>query len=463
MEIILPARMRDRTRALQLALLLVACGQSVGFQLCPLFRQHDSPKLFRSSTRCVYSTSPRIQKCRTASLLHGADADSQTKENQERPSILDAYDLSLQNALQLNKIQHRFECEDYEDQLYAGKRTLKAASFSQQDVDRLGGPGVELSACKTTSPLFSQEECQAVIDEAELVAAQHGWSTKRHRSYATTDIPIVELPKSKAWFIEQLEVKVFPFLEQCFPESCGSCDDYRIFDVFVVKYSGSGGQSLLHNHRDGSLLSINIALNPSVPARPSLTPLLLLILLSLHPLPPPLLLLLHSPHTRSLHPAQSEFEGGGTWIEALGRAVRIGAGDMLAHSSCVLHGGAEVTAGVRARLWSQERRKIEREKRGCTRASTQRVPLAVLHSVFSSSTTPFPMLTHVAHHLFALSQIEQRRRMLERAAGLRQEGMLADARAAIRMLAELPGGGPGEEWGDAEFRVCAGPLAELVR
>ena len=45
-------------------------------------------------------------------------------------------------------------------------------------------------------PLFSKEETQAVIDEAEERALRMGgWTTKRHANYATTDVPVQELPE----------------------------------------------------------------------------------------------------------------------------------------------------------------------------------------------------------------------------------------------------------------------------
>ena len=83
------------------------------------------------------------------------------------------------------------------------------------------------------------------------------------------------------------------------------CDDLRIFDVFIVKYDASeGGQRELKNHRDASLVSLNIALN-------------------------------------------GDFEGGGTWIDPLGRALTNEAGGVLTHPSAVLHGGRSITSGVR--------------------------------------------------------------------------------------------------------------------
>ena len=77
-------------------------------------------------------------------------------------------------------------------------------------------------------------------------------------------------------------------------------------DGFEVKYDADGGQKLLKPHRDGSVLSFNIALNPS-----------------------------------------SEFDGGGTWFASLDDAVKIDQGEICSHASALLHGGHGITRGRR--------------------------------------------------------------------------------------------------------------------
>ncbi len=65
-------------------------------------------------------------------------------------------------------------------------------------------------------------------------------------------------------------------------------------------------QTFLTPHRDGSVLSFNIALN-----------------------------------------GRGEYAGGGTWFEGLGKSVPIDKGHVCAHASGVLHGGHPITEGVR--------------------------------------------------------------------------------------------------------------------
>jgi len=80
----------------------------------------------------------------------------------------------------------------------------------------------------------------------------------------------------------------------------------RLADGFVVKYDATGGQRELKPHRDGSVLSFNIALNQA-----------------------------------------SEFEGGGTWFSSLVDPIKIDQGEVVTHSSALLHGGHGITSGKR--------------------------------------------------------------------------------------------------------------------
>jgi len=74
----------------------------------------------------------------------------------------------------------------------------------------------------------------------------------------------------------------------------------------VVKYNATAGQRELKPHRDGSLLSFNIALNDL-----------------------------------------KQYENGGTWFDSMQSALRSDRGHLLSHASGMLHGGAPITAGVR--------------------------------------------------------------------------------------------------------------------
>ena len=54
---------------------------------------------------------------------------------------------------------------------------------------------------------------------------------------------------------------IYPFLASCFGEVLPDPRSLRVADAFVVKYNAAGGQTHLTPHRDGAVLSFNIALN----------------------------------------------------------------------------------------------------------------------------------------------------------------------------------------------------------
>ena len=150
-------------------------------------------------------------------------------------------------------------------------------------------------------------DLQTIIDEAEAKANEMGWTTTRHGNYPTTDLPIVELPTTLQFLKVALVERIYPLLRQQFGEFLpDGGKSLRVADGFIVKYDAEGGQTELKPHRDGSVLSFNIALNP-----------------------------------------MSEFDGGGTWFASLDGPVKIDQGEIVSHSSSLLHGGHGITRGKR--------------------------------------------------------------------------------------------------------------------
>ena len=192
-------------------------------------------------------------------------------------------------------------------------------------------------------PLLTSEECELVIQEVRRQASSHhrpfrklnllepgtpltcacvqisprqseewamregGWTSQRHFNHPTTDIPLAELPRTRAMLNQAvLPSRIYPMLGQAFSNSLPNWRALRVADAFVVKYNATGGQTFLKPHRDGSVLSFNIALNN-----------------------------------------RFEYEGGGTWFEGLGQALPIEKGHVCCHASGVMHGGHPITSGVR--------------------------------------------------------------------------------------------------------------------
>lgn len=158
----------------------------------------------------------------------------------------------------------------------------------------------------TASPIFTAAECQSIVSEAEQVASAIEWTTNRHGNFPTTDLPIVELPQTLSFLRLALVERIYPLLRHQFGEFLPDPTKLRVADGFVVKYDAAGGQKELKPHRDGSVLSFNIALNPA-----------------------------------------TDFEGGGTWFASLDDALKIEQGHMVSHASALLHGGHGITSGKR--------------------------------------------------------------------------------------------------------------------
>jgi hypothetical protein len=185
-------------------------------------------------------------------------------------------------------------------------RQVQEKSYSNADYESLIPHQSGHLLHKTRAPVLSSDECQRIVNEAEQVASEMGWTTSRHGNYPTTDIPIVELPQTLQFLRVALVERIYPLLRAQFGEFLPDPTKLRVADGFVVKYDAQGGQTELKPHRDGSVLSFNIALNPA-----------------------------------------SEFDGGGTWFASLNDAIRINEGEIVSHASGLLHGGHGITRGKR--------------------------------------------------------------------------------------------------------------------
>ena len=205
---------------------------------------------------------------------------------------------------------------------HAGKRTFDAefetvplpagSSYgSRHDSEDLQAGADVFGAAPTVfvskRPLLPKQTCDRYIAAAEAWAARSGgWTTSRHYSVATTDIPLVSLPELLPSFNEALHTLLLPALAACYPEAAPHASALQVLDCFLVRYDASK-QSSLPTHTDQSLLSFTIALNDP-----------------------------------------SDYEGGGTWFQGLGRAVDApSAGHAVLFPGKVEHGGHPITSGVR--------------------------------------------------------------------------------------------------------------------
>ena len=148
----------------------------------------------------------------------------------------------------------------------------------------------------TPPGLVEEKTCKKIIETCE----NHQWTTTRHYSVPTTDLPVHRIPSVLQWFNELCLNKLGPLVEQVWGES-----SLRIMDAFIVKYCFEGGQIYLPKHRDQSEYSFTIALNNS-------------------------------------------FGGGGTYFTDLNRVISPGAGGICGFRGGELeHSGHNISEGIR--------------------------------------------------------------------------------------------------------------------
>jgi hypothetical protein len=159
----------------------------------------------------------------------------------------------------------------------------------------------------TVASLLSVDECTRVLEAVITAGAASGWTTSRHRNYATTDIPLSDLPDPlvSTWVRAAVQTRVFPAMTNAF--GLKDSNYLSVRDMFFVKYSAQpGAQAELDLHRDGSFLSFNVLLN-----------------------------------------SETDFKGGGTVIPFLSRTFTIKRGDCFMHCGQLEHGGNKITEGER--------------------------------------------------------------------------------------------------------------------
>ncbi len=164
------------------------------------------------------------------------------------------------------------------------------------------------------TPILSHDECSSIISECENHYG-YGWGGSNER-YGTPSnrvgymLPLVNLSYSYTFVNFELLPRLFPAISLAFADSLTiNPENLRLGGCRVVKYDATDGHVELGMHRDGLLVTANIALNDL-----------------------------------------DEYEGGGTIIEGVKEPVRLPMGNVLLHPGDVKHGGNAITSGVRYAL-----------------------------------------------------------------------------------------------------------------
>jgi len=204
-----------------------------------------------------------------------------------------------------------FECFSFpgpDHQLTVGLDSLRVAPFGHLDLAR--------ASHKAIVPL---SDCANFIAEAESARQwREALSIAHFANNASTFIAVKELPRARNLLNHHLKRTLYPAIATAFPNvKALESQHLRVSGASIVKYNATAGQCRLATHRDGPLVACMVALNDL-----------------------------------------SEYDGGGTFIEALSgaslgqsganeRVLRRSTGHVVMHPGYVRHGGAEVTRGVR--------------------------------------------------------------------------------------------------------------------
>ena len=160
----------------------------------------------------------------------------------------------------------------------------------------------------TNSPLFSPASCQALIADTEsfMCASPTGWSHIKAGRYNVHGGWVKDIPLARKWFDEPLPSLLYPALAHLFPNLAKNATDLRVQSAYLFKYTAET-KAATDVHVNSGLLSFTIALNP-----------------------------------------QSDYDGGGTWYEALNETVSIPEGHVTFSPGGLRHRGlpGEVGDGV---------------------------------------------------------------------------------------------------------------------
>ena len=218
-------------------------------------------------------------------------------------------------AIDDNIADHAKDCAKSCETFYCGpgpKRTLESthfANYSMGDVppeDFSSDFRFPLDLIKVTGdahPLFTREECAAVVAtaESEDVHLNEYVSGK----YKLGGDWMYNLPKTLEWFNRNLKEKIFPTLAVLFPEVISGPEVLRAHSVAMLKYNNTHPRTDVHV--DNGVIALTLALSPS-----------------------------------------ENYEGGGTFFEHMGdEPLQMDAGHATFRPGSVRHGGHTVTRGER--------------------------------------------------------------------------------------------------------------------
>lgn len=161
-------------------------------------------------------------------------------------------------------------------------------------------------------PILSAGECRSLREEAKALMAKGDSQYSMNDTYRVVmthnraEVLLHNMPKALEWLNSGTFNRLANFAASCFPEVVGKATDLWIHRGVVVQYQALGPLTHQPIHRDPSTISIVIPLSE-----------------------------------------QREYTGGGTFIEALNRSIKVEQGCALVHPSAVRHAGHRIDKGER--------------------------------------------------------------------------------------------------------------------
>ena len=166
--------------------------------------------------------------------------------------------------------------------------------------------GDECGVYATEQPLFTREECASLRKEAESNIASGTGASSFTMTDSNRDVAVHEMAQAQHWLNSVGVPRLASLAAACFPSTVRDATELHVYRSLVIQYEAVSGLAFQPLHRDGCFISCIVALSD-----------------------------------------RSEYDGGGTYIEALEEAIALNMGHVLLHPGALRHAGHRITAGER--------------------------------------------------------------------------------------------------------------------
>ena len=243
--------------------------------------------------------------------VNAIDNDDNSKLIQVERAMIEFHDAEIANGkdtFATKKLTIRNTGQDASSLVSWGDDAFIEHRFGENDagMDANYLPKNGNKVFESVSPVLIEEECSFIVKEARetiakgLMEERSGGKPQDFLSNSQLgEARLSNMPKTRDWLKETLPTRFYPLLKDRF-----GVDDLVLYDGLVLANLGQTRSQPIH--RDASLVTLNVALSPV-----------------------------------------TDYEGGGTYIEALDEVLRIDQGHLLSHAGSVMHAGNAISEGER--------------------------------------------------------------------------------------------------------------------